>query len=216
MALSTKELKKQVALLRKRAELITNETKVIDMTWKERMYDILDTFFTCADKKELWMAYPNNPDYMVSDEGRVKSLKYNKETILSPTTDGKGYKMVALWTNGVKKPIRVHRLVAETFLPNPYNKPQVNHLDEDKGNNKLSNLEWATNRENKAMSLSKDKTKSSQYIGVSYVKARRKYVSSIVFNGKVYFLGYHEEEFDAYQAYQSFMMANNIENKYAV
>lgn len=62
--------------------------------------------------------------------------------------DNVGYMQVNLYKDGNKKYIRVHRLVAEYFVPNPYNKPFVNHIDGDKTNNHYSNLEWVDNREN--------------------------------------------------------------------
>lgn len=87
--------------------------------------------------------------YQVSDLGRVKSFKRDSERILKPLTKTTGYKSVTLSNKQVKhQSINVHRLVADAFIPNPDNKPQVNHIDEDKTNNMVSNLEWVTAKEN--------------------------------------------------------------------
>ena len=69
--------------------------------------------------------------------------------ILKPYDNGYGYLMVDLKSNGIRKHARIHRLVAEAFIPNPNNLPEVNHKDEDSHNNFFSNLEWCTSSYNK-------------------------------------------------------------------
>ena len=80
--------------------------------------------------------------YEVSNWGRIKSTKYGKERILKLIKDKDGYLFVRLYKNGIIKNYFVHRLVAQAFIPNPDNLPQVNHKDENPINNVVSNLEW--------------------------------------------------------------------------
>lgn len=83
--------------------------------------------------------------YQISSWGRVR----NKDgMILKPYTNNKGYVKISLQEGrrAIKK--RIHRLVAQAFIPNPYNLPQVNHKDGNKQNNSYTNLEWVTNSEN--------------------------------------------------------------------
>lgn len=84
--------------------------------------------------------------YLVDEAGNVYSIKRN--SVLKGKTDRYGYKAVLLCVGGQRKHITVHRLVALTFIPNPENKPTVNHKDGDKQNNSVDNLEWATHSEN--------------------------------------------------------------------
>ena len=90
--------------------------------------------------------------YEISDKGRVASFsrKYaHKETIiLAPNISDRGYALVTLCKNGKTKHFQVHRLVAEAFIDNPKNKPQVNHIDGNHLNNCKENLEWVTAQEN--------------------------------------------------------------------
>ena len=93
--------------------------------------------------------------YQVSSEGRVKSLERKdrfgrivKERTLKPAVRGKGYLFVVLCASGKTRMFYVHRLVCQSFHENPDNKPQVNHINEDKTDNRACNLEWCTRREN--------------------------------------------------------------------
>ena len=80
--------------------------------------------------------------YQVSNLGRVKSLWYGKERILKLGRNIFGYLTVGLHKNEQQKTCKVHRLVAQAFIPNPNNLPDVNHCDEDKTNNSVQNLEF--------------------------------------------------------------------------
>ena len=84
--------------------------------------------------------------YAITSCGRVWS--YTTKKFLKPGTNRWGYKIVVLSKNGKTKTYKIHRLVAEAFIPNPENKPCINHIDENKSNNALLNLEWATYQEN--------------------------------------------------------------------
>ena len=95
----------------------------------------------------IWKPVPGYEGYYaVSDKGTIYSLR--KERELKPKVDRYGYEVVTLTVYGHSKCFTVHRLVALAFIPNPYNKPTVNHKDENKRNNIVSNLEWATVKEN--------------------------------------------------------------------
>jgi hypothetical protein len=87
------------------------------------------------------------PGIFVSDEGYIVS-ELRDHRVLKSGTDSKGYQRVRVTVNRQKCCLKVHREVAKAFVPNPENKPQVNHIDGDKSNNAASNLEWVTNKEN--------------------------------------------------------------------
>lgn len=104
---------------------------------------------------EEWRTIEGYPNYQVSNIGRVKSLPrevkrkngsctITKEIILKPRKNNCGYLILGLWNNGKPKTFIVHHLVAQAFIPNPNNLPCINHIDECKTNNCVSNLEYCT------------------------------------------------------------------------
>jgi hypothetical protein len=97
---------------------------------------------------EVFKSIPEcNNMYQVSNYGNVRSLKFGKVKLLNPTISKVGYYVVNIH-NKKQTTHLVHRLVAKVFIPNPENKRTINHIDGNKLNNKLSNLEWATDGEN--------------------------------------------------------------------
>ena len=101
---------------------------------------------------EEWRELPINSRYKVNINGDVLG---QKGAVLKPGVDSKGYKFVNVYDNGKPFHLSIHRAVALTFIPNPNNLPQVNHIDENKQNNHVSNLEWCTNKQNHDYSNSK-------------------------------------------------------------
>lgn len=105
-------------------------------------------------KQEIWKEIDGYEGlYQVSNLGNVKSLKNGrwgtgKERILMAGKHKLGYLFVILFKEGKMKNYKVHRLVAEAFIPNPQKLPEVNHKDEDKSNNRVENLEWCDRKYN--------------------------------------------------------------------
>ena len=100
---------------------------------------------------EIWLdVIGTNGRYQVSTKGSIRAINYLKtgKMKLLSQANVNGYRMVQIPINGKIRNCLVHRLVAETFLPNPHNLPQVNHKDEDKSNNRVENLEWCSAKYN--------------------------------------------------------------------
>lgn len=127
--------------------------------------------------KEIWkniLGYEGY--YMVSNTGKIKSLSRKvshsfsgtitmKERIMKPKRNKNGYMEVNLIKDSKRKTFKVHRLVAINFLDNNYNKKEVNHIDGDKTNNLINNLEWVTPSENQIHSYSVLKRKKTNLFG---------------------------------------------------
>lgn len=147
--------------------------------------------------KTIWKDIPTyEGEYQVSNDGKVRSLKTNKELKQSLSSN---YYGVTLSQNGKTKGKRVHQLMAMAFLnhrPNGF-KLVVDHIDNNKLNNNLNNLQLLSHREN----TSKRKN-ASKYTGVCWHKHRMKYISTIQINGRLTHLGYFDNEYDAHIAYQ--------------
>lgn len=153
--------------------------------------------------KEIWKDIKGyNGDYQVSNLGRVKSLKWNKERILAININSRGYLLTGLSKNNESKMVQVHQLVAIAFLnhtPNGH-KLVVNHINFDKTDNKLVNLEIISNREN---TNRKHLNSSSKFVGVSWNKKRKDWMAMININGKATYLGSFKCELSAAKAYQN-------------
>ena len=95
---------------------------------------------------EIFRPIEGYDNYQVTSWGRV--FDQSKGKFVNQEVHHKGYLRVDLFKDGKRKHYKVHRLVAEAFIPNPENKPQVNHIDGNNQNNSVTNLEWVTNEEN--------------------------------------------------------------------
>jgi hypothetical protein len=135
--------------------------------------------------------------YSVSNLGNVKNHRFGN--VFTLQTSKSGYKTINI--NSIKKLFRVHRLVAQAFIPNPDNKPYVDHIDNDKSNNRVDNLRWVTPSENNYNS-SISITNTSGYKGVSFDKRSNKWTASIRHNNKTYHLGSFINKKDAIKARQ--------------
>lgn len=121
--------------------------------------------------------------YQISIKGRVKSLERyrerkdgvlmrDKERFLKLRSDSNGYFKVDLTKGGTRKTILVHRLVANAFIPNPENKPKVNHKDGIKSNNEVTNLEWNTVSENIKHAYETALKKSTMLKGAENIRSK--------------------------------------------
>ena len=155
--------------------------------------------------------------YRVSNRGRVKSLErqvYSPQSStryrtvrsrilkLNPVTSrGRTYATTYLYKNGNRKTVMVHRLVAETFIPNPTNKPEVDHVETSESLvNSVGNLRWATRSEN-AYNSPKRVGTSSKFRGVSFYSRDGTWRAAIAYNGERTHIGYFQTEFEAATAY---------------
>ena len=95
--------------------------------------------------------------YEVSNLGRVKSIRFGKEKIMSSKAKGNKYLKIMLCKNKTYKRFYIHRLVAQAFIPNPDNLPQVNHKDENPQNNIVTNLEWCDAKYNNSYGTARER-----------------------------------------------------------
>ena len=132
---------------------------------------------------EIWKPIDGtNGMYEVSNTGKVKSNNYLGNGVvreLALSFDPKGYLRVSLYFGEKRKTQKVHRLVAQAFIPNPDGKPEVNHKDGNKANNHVGNLEWSTPKENVIHAYRsglKEKTRAHcKKMGLSQVERLKEY-----------------------------------------
>jgi hypothetical protein len=170
-------------------------------------------------QKEVWKDIPNYEGfYQVSNFGNVKSLEreiYNKKGKLHYRQKEKimslnisyHYQKVQLHKNFQNKKYYVHHLVSIVFLnhtPNGSTKIVIDHIDGDKSNNNVNNLQIISQSMNALKAIKRRCKTTSKYKGVSFDKCRNKWVSSTTRNGKGIFLGRFETEIEAYNKYKQF------------
>ncbi len=153
---------------------------------------------------EEYKLIKNFESYSISNLGNVKKNDTNK---ILKQYNSHGYKRISL--NGIHQ--SVHRLVAEAFIPNPENKPCVDHKNNIRDDNRIDNLRWATTKENN-QNVSISSRNKSGYKGVNWDKRSNRWRASIFENGLNVHLGYFESLDDAVKARQK--KANELFGEY--
>ena len=161
---------------------------------------------------EVWKTIENFEEYKVSNLGRVKSFKFNKEKLLKLNLSGRKkeqYYCVKLSNKKIIKDFKIHKLVANYFI-GKNNDLVVNHIDGNSFNNNHSNLEYVTVREN---NLHKSKL-TNDTPNVKFCNIRLKYRARINYNKKDFHIGYFKYKEEAYNKVLEFKKINNILSKY--
>jgi hypothetical protein len=164
--------------------------------------------------------------YQVSNLGRVKSLdrtiNYGKTTkvsikgkILKLNTTLAGYLGISLYKNSGEQRFSIHKLVAITFeLPREDCHTQLDHINNNKLDNSIDNLQWVTGKENSTKRSLDSKSKLSKYSCVYYRKNRDRWISKVTFEGKLKHLGSFKNQEDAYQSVLEFEKEKGIINRF--
>lgn len=163
----------------------------------ERINEGMKLIETIQASLERWKLINGYDNYSVSTYGRVRNDKTGK--LLKCDMCRQGYYGARLWKNGKCKKMRIHRLVAIAFIPNPDNKRCVDHIDNNRLNNKLSNLRYATHQENQ-YNRKMNKSNTSGCKGVYFDKKAKKWRAQIKIDGICIFLGRFDNIEDAKNA----------------
>ena len=132
-------------------------------------------------------------NYIIFKTGKIFSLIKNR--FLNPSMDGRGYIGMSFYKKGRKKKgMTIHQLLGILFIPNPENKPTVDHINQNRSDNRLINLRWATRKEQvDNRSLNKNNTSGNK--GISFYKGRKKeWHARIMVNGQYYNRGFESKE----------------------
>lgn len=154
--------------------------------------------------EEIWKDIPGYEGiYQASTEGRIRSLKRNKELMLKISPVENAYPIVSLHSNNIKKTFRLHKLIAITFLNHISAKHElvIDHINGIREDNRLKNLRIVSQRENTLFGYDKKNT-SSKFRGVGWHKNSKKWISKIYIDKKIKNLGYFDTELEAHEAYQ--------------
>lgn len=123
---------------------------------------------------EQWYKIPGYDGYLINNLGNVKSTKMGTDKLLKQCLCN-GYYGVTLYKNGKRNHISVHRLMCMTFIPNPLNKPQVDHINGIKTDNRIENLHWVTSKENcnNPLRIEKFMGKNNHFYGKTHTEEAR-------------------------------------------
>lgn len=161
--------------------------------------------------EEIWVPVKGyNGRYEVSNLGRVKNSK--RGNVLNPTAKSNKYRKVTFYDSGKPNYVCVHRVVVESFLRDIKRDEVVNHIDGDKLNNNLCNLEIVTCRENNTHGIMKS---GRGLTGAVFDKRSKKWRPTIRINGKMIQLGSFDTPEDAHNAYMAALEKSGLQNKYA-
>jgi hypothetical protein len=165
-------------------------------------------------EEEEWRIIPNtNCNYCISNMGEI--MNNNSQKILKPILSTNGYYQITIRYDKIKKNPRIHRLVAETFIPNLENLKSIDHINRNKLDNRVSNLRWVSTSNN-MRNIEKKINKTSKYIGVYFAKQRNKYHARGRLNGKSVCIGYFDNEEDAGRAYNDWVIKNEDIKEFCV
>ena len=154
---------------------------------------------------ECWRSINGTINYQVSNTGKVRNVSSGIE-LSDRSYNSEGYAVVSLRINSKMKTCKIHQLVANSFIPKAEcdERLEVDHINQDKTNNSVSNLMWKTSRQNKWNRNKINKTTSSKYIGVCFNKRDQAWQVRIRYNdGRNTHLGYFHNEKDAARAYNT-------------
>lgn len=173
---------------------------------------------------EKWKQIPNLP-YEISSLGKIRNLQGK---ILKTYIQNSGYEQIKINYQGLHIHKSIHRLVAEAFIPNPLNKEYVNHIDGNKLNNAVDNLEWCTNSENilharktglnpynkptlgLKLKPRSNNAKQSQYLGVHWDKSRQRWRAVVVLDKVKYLQKRYDSEYEAALARDECIKQHNL------
>ena len=143
--------------------------------------------------------------YEIYEDGRVYSKYWNR--FMKYKTDKDGYFMVGLTNKDKKrKHWKIHRLIAIHFIPNPENKPEVDHEDNNKQNNSIKNLRWATRQENACNRTINSNKKQGKYVGIT--PHGNKWEARVQIEGNRETIGFYDDEEVAYEERKKFIHKN--------
>lgn len=159
-------------------------------------------------KTGSWKEITGFPGYQVNKKGEVITLHYLHHNItrkLKPRKSKNGYYSVCLYKDGKAYSKLIHRIVAQTFIPNPDNLPQVNHIDGNKTNNNVNNLEWVSNSDNIKHAIKNNLISKERLIDTTEIMSQNNRKAVLQFDMQGKFIA-------RYNSAQEAALMNNLSN----